>query len=265
MKILYVGDVMGEAGRRVVDSLLPTIKEEFQVDFVVAQAENSDNSGKGPGPEHLKQMQAAGVDFFSGGNHSLLGKESSKVYKDDSLPIIRPANLTEGIGHGYKVVNTKFGKVLIVSILGQTVGARQAELNNPLETIDKILNELSISDLVATIVNFHGDFSSEKRVFGYYLDGRVSAVIGDHWHVPTADAMILPGGTAHITDVGMCGSLHSSLGVKTSVIIDRWKTGKSSKNEMEDKGVLQFNALLIDVDETTGLAKEVEHIQRVIE
>jgi calcineurin-like phosphoesterase len=93
----------------------------------------------------------------------------------------------------------------------------------------------------------------------------VSAVIGDHWHVPTADAMILPGGTAHITDVGMCGSLHSSLGVKTSVIIDRWKTGKSSKNEMEDKGVLQFNALLIDVDETTGLAKEVEHIQRVIE
>src|SRR5690606_9840423 len=111
----------------------------------------------------------------------------------------------------------------VVSVLGQTVGRQLPDVTNPLEEIDKILNQTNDEKLAARIVNFHGDFSSEKRVFGYYLDGRVSAVVGDHWHIPTADAMVLPGGTAYITDVGMCGTLHSSLGVKTEVITQRWK------------------------------------------
>lgn len=265
MKILYIGDIMGAAGRRVVTRLLPDLKKELKADFVIAQAENIDDDGKGPSIEHLEEMQNIGVDFFTGGNHSLLGKGSEHVYENKTLPITRPANLIGVAGDGYRVVDTPKGKILIASILGQTVGNRQPELENPLVKIDEILNTLSMDGVVASVINFHGDFSSEKRVFGYYLDGRVSVVIGDHWHVPTADAMVLPGGTAHITDVGMCGSLHSSLGVKTSVIVERWKTGRSSRNEMEDTGTLQFNALLVDVDEDTGLAREVEHIQRVIE
>jgi 2',3'-cyclic-nucleotide 2'-phosphodiesterase len=119
--------------------------------------------------------------------------------------------------------------------------------------------------VVARIINFHGDYSSEKRVFGYYLDGRMSAVIGDHWHVPTADALVLPKGTAHITDVGMCGTLHSSLGVKVSTIVERWYSGKTSKNEMELKGPVQFNAVLIEVDTNSGLSKSIVHIQRTLE
>jgi 2',3'-cyclic-nucleotide 2'-phosphodiesterase len=265
MKILYVGDVMGAAGRQVIARVLPNIKKEFTVDFVIVQAENVDDEGKGPSLENLKEMQNAGADFFTGGNHSLLGKGSEQVYENKTLPIIRPANLIDTEGDGFRIVQTSQGEILIASILGQTVGSRQPELDNPLEAIDQILNTLSNRQLSAAVVNFHGDFSSEKRVFGYYLDGRVSAVIGDHWHVPTADAMILPGGTAHITDVGMCGSLHSSLGVKTSVIVDRWKTGKSSKNEMEDSGPFQFNAVLIEIDELTSSARSIEHIQRIIE
>lgn len=265
MKILYVGDVMAAPGRMVIDALLPGIKKEYDVDFTIVQAENSDDNGKGPGPEHLRQMQLAGADFFSGGNHSLLGKESGTTYADDTAPIVRPANIVGAGGHGYKIIETAKGKVLVASILGQTVGSRQIELANPLGTIDKILNDTKEANLVARIVNFHGDFSSEKRVFGYYLDGRVSAVIGDHWHVPTADAMVLPKGTGHISDVGMCGSLHSSLGVSTSVIIDRWKSGKVSKNLIETEGPYQFNALLINVNEQTGLATEVQQIQRIIE
>jgi 2',3'-cyclic-nucleotide 2'-phosphodiesterase len=264
MKVLYIGDIMGEAGRKVVGKVLPSIREEFTPDFIIAQAENIDDDGKGPSTEHLDEMQKLGVDFFSGGNHSLLGKGSRHVYENKTLPIVRPANFVNELGDGHRIVDTKYGKVFIASILGQTVGARQPELQNPLERIDEILNTLS-DDIKIRVVNFHGDFSSEKRVFGYYLDGRVSCVIGDHWHVPTADAMIMPNGTAHITDVGMCGSLHSSLGVKTDVIVQRWKTGKSSRNEMELARPLQFNALLINIDESTGLAHEVEHIQCIIE
>src|SRR5690606_15721437 len=105
---------------------------------------------------------------------------------------------------------------------------------------------------------------SEKRVIGYYLDGRVSAVVGDHWHVPTADAMVLPKGTAHITDVGMCGTIHSSLGVKTDVIMRRWKDDEVNKNELEQNGPMQLNAVLVDVDENTGLAKSIKQIQKTI-
>jgi len=276
MKILYIGDIMAEPGQRVVEKVLPKLKKKYDIDFVIAQAENMDASGKGPGHAEIERMQKAGVDFFSGGNHSLLGKNSKKLY-DDNISVIRPANLVTDTGDGWKIVKTKHGRVLIVSILGQVVGSTQPEVENPLQKIDEILNALThqnstrisggLSDeqFVASIINFHGDFSSEKRVFGYYVDGRVSAVIGDHWHVPTADAMILPGGTAHITDVGMCGTLHSSLGVKTSVIAERWKSGKSSRNEIETGGPLQFNAVLLDIDETSGFARSIEHIQQIIE
>jgi len=112
-------------------------------------------------------------------------------------------------------------------------------------------------------VNFHGDFSSEKLILGHYLDGRVSMVVGDHWHVPTADAQVLPKGTAHITDVGMCGSLDSSLGVTFGSVLPRWRDGLQTRNELETGGRTQFNALLVSIDEVTGKALSVEHIRKV--
>lgn len=265
MRILYVGDIMGAAGRKVVARVLPKLKKELGADFVIAQGENMDDWGKGPRPSDVAEMRTAGVDFFTGGNHSFSNPATDELYMDANAPIIRPANVEGALGDGFKVINHEGKKILIASILGQTVGSQKVSATNPLTKIDEILNTLSIDSVDASVVNFHGDFSSEKLVFGYYLDGRVSAVIGDHWHVPTADAKILPGGTAHITDVGMCGALHSSLGVKTSVIVNRWKTGKSSRNEMEQTGPLQFNAVLIDSNSSTGLARSVEHIQKVIE
>lgn len=264
MKILYIGDVMAKPGRKVLAWLLPTIKDEFNVDFVIAQAENSNDVGKGPGQSELQEMSQVGVDFFSGGNHNLTGEHSQALYADESTPVTRPANLENASGFGYKIIKTPKGNILIASMLGQTVG-KPIEIRNPLQEIDTILEAAKDEDLIAQIVNFHGDFSSEKRVFGYYLDGRVSAVLGDHWHVPTADAMVLPKGTAHITDVGMCGTLHSSLGVKTEVIVRRWTTGQASKNEIEEDGPFQFNAVLIDVDESTGLSRSITQVQRIID
>lgn len=264
MKILYIGDVMAGPGLRLVSDMLPDVIAEFTPDFVIAQAENSNPEGKGPGRDEIETMQAAGVDFFTGGNHSLTGPGSAELYADPSAPIIRPANLIGAEGDGWRVVETAAGKILVASILGQTVG-KQLETLNPLEVMDSILKKTETENFAARIVNFHGDYSSEKRVFGYYLDGRVTAVIGDHWHVPTADAIVMPHGTAHITDVGMCGSLHSSLGVKTDVIVERWLTSTGSKNQIEESGPLQFNAVLVEADTSTGLSKSIVPIQRIID
>ncbi len=263
MHILYIGDVMGESGIKVVEKVLPGLKEKHQLDLVIAQAENL-SDGKGIRPEDMARLQKAGVDFCTGGNHSLFRDEIFPQLNDPNSPIIRPANYPKGTqGLGYKYAETKQGRVLVVSLLGQIVGKDAGmTMDNPLKTIDYILAE-ERSPRVGTVVNFHGDFSSEKRIIGYYLDGRVTAVIGDHWHVPTADAMLLPKGTAHQTDVGMCGSLDSSLGVRLDTLIPRWKDGMITKNILETTGRMQFNALLIEFDPATGLAKSVEAIQQI--
>ena len=184
---------------------------------------------------------------------------------DPDEPIIRPATDPEGTpGKGYKYFDTPNGRVLIVSLMGQIVG-RDAEkpVDNPLHVIDKILANESAGQRVAAVVNLHGDFSSEKYVFGYYLDGRVSAVIGDHWHVPTADADVLPKGTAHITDVGMCGSVDSSLGVTFDSVIPRWRDGIQTRNVLAKEGRCQFNAVYVQTDDTTGKSVTIELIRKV--
>lgn len=263
MNILYLGDVMGEPGLRVVEKMLPDLKKEHAVDLVIAQAENL-SDGKGVRITDFKRLQRAGVDFCTGGNHTFVRDEVFPLLDDPKEPIVRPANYPIGTpGRGYKYVDTAAGKVLIVSLLGKIVGKdANKPVDNPLKVIDAVLEAEQLVSRAATIVNFHGDYSSEKRIIGYYLDGRVTAVVGDHWHVPTADAGVLPKGTAHITDVGMCGSLDSSLGVRFDSLVPRWRDGKVTRNELETAGRMQYSALLISVG-PDGLAKSTRHIYRV--
>jgi metallophosphoesterase (TIGR00282 family) len=265
MKILYIGDIMGRPGRQTVKQLLPELKREHSVDFVIAQGENLSH-GKGMQVKATEEMLAAGIDFFTGGDWTLQREEIYPWLEDPAKPVIRPANYPEGTpGRGFKLMDTPHGRILIASLLGQTVGYRQPEnLTNPLHTIDRILEDTKHEKLVARIVNFHGDFSSEKLVVGAYLDGRVSAVIGDHWHVPTADARVLPGGTAHITDVGMAGSRDSSLGIKTEIIVKRWASGDQSRNELETDGTMQFCALLIEINTATSRSTTVNQIIKFV-
>lgn len=265
MRLLYIGDIMGQAGMHVVKNVLPGLKVERKIDLAVAQAENT-SSGKGITVADFAMLQSYGIDFCTGGNWTMHRDEIYPALNDPNQPIIRPANYPQDTpGLGAKYIETPAGKVLVISLLGQIIG-RDAErrTDNPLQVIDAILAREMQTPHVATIVNFHGDYSSEKRVIGYYLDGRVAMVVGDHWHVPTADAMILPKGTAHITDVGMCGALDSSLGVKLDVIIRRWQSGQQSRNELETDGRMQFNALYVETD-VDGLAVQVEHIQLIDE
>ena len=264
MNILYLGDVMAEPGLQVVEKELPRLRREHQVDFVVAQAENL-SDGKGVRLADFERLLRAGVDFCTGGNHSFFRPEIFPLLEDASKPIIRPANYPSGTpGRGYKYAQTAKGRVLVISLLGQIVGKdADKPLSNPLQVIDTILEQEKGAPRVATVVNFHGDFSSEKRIIGYYLDGRVSMVVGDHWHVPTADAGILPKGTAHQTDVGMCGSLDSSLGVTFESLIPRWRDGKVTRNEIETEGRMQLNALLVTTNDQTGLATAAESLRHI--
>lgn len=266
MKILYVGDVMGEPGIRVVEQVLPELRAKQRVDLVIAQGENV-TDGRGITPDDFMRLQAAGVNFCTGGNWTLFRDEITAMLDDPDEPIIRPANYPVGTpGLGYKFIETPKGNVLVISLLANIVGKdADKPIDNPLHVIDHILAEERSAARVATVVNLHGDFSAHKRMIGYYLDGRVTAVVGDHWHVPTADAMVLPKGTAHQSDVGMCGSLDSSLGVKLDVTLKRWYSGNPSRNELEQHGRMQFNALLIDANEQTGLANAATPIQKVLD
>ena len=264
MKILYIGDIMGRPGRQTVQKVLPDLIKEHGIDFVIAQGENL-SSGKGLQIKAVEDMMRAGVDFFTGGDWTLHREEIYPWLADPSRPVIRPANYPAGTpGLGHKFADTPYGKVLIISLLGQTVGYRAPVIDNPLEVVDRILDEAKSQKVVASIVNFHGDFSSEKIVIGQYLNGRVSAVIGDHWHIPTADLSILSGGTAHITDVGMVGSRDSSLGIKTDIIVKRWKSDERSRNELETNGQMQFCSVLIEVNTSDCLTKSVKQIIKIV-
>ena len=265
VKILYLGDIMGSPGRAVVGHTLPGLRKRLKADIVVAQAENVSH-GKSMTPAHMRELQAVGVDFFTGGNHTIERPSLLGLLADPFEPVIAPIN-QPGVepDWGVKVLPTTKGDILIMSVLGTTFPELTLPIGNPLRAMDAALQAVEAQPFIAKIVNFHGDYSSEKRVAGFYLDGRVSAVVGDHWHVPTADAMVLPGGTAHITDVGMCGTLLTSLGVGKETIIARWRDGVKNKNDIALGGPYQLNGVLITVDTKTGLAQKIVAVHEVLE
>jgi metallophosphoesterase (TIGR00282 family) len=265
MNILYIGDVMGGPGIETIEKVLPELIKDKSVDLVIAQSENV-TEGRGMSITDFERLKSAGVQAFTSGNWTMHRDDTNQLLEDENEPVTRPANYPEGTpGKRYKIIEVQGKKILLISLLGSIVGKdSEKQTDNPLKCVDELVNELK-EQVDIIIVNFHGDFSSEKRIIGYYLDGRVAAVIGDHWHVPTADAMVLPNGTAHITDVGMCGTLNSSLGIKLVSLIPRWRDNIQTRNELETAGPYQFNAVLIETDASTSRAKSISHIQQLID
>lgn len=263
MKILYIGDIVARIGRRAVQQVLPELKNEKQVDFVIAQSENI-STGNGLTITAINEMREAGVDFFTGGNHSFRKKDFNQYFDDPSMPVIRPANYPspKTPGRGWAIASTPFGKVLVINAMGQTFNGPQ--FDHPLKTIDAVLEQNSHEKLAATIIDFHGDLTSEKVAIGHYYDGKVTAVVGSHIHVSTADARVLPGGTAHITDTGMTGPVDSVLGVKKEIIIELWLTQLPQKFDWPTEGEVQFSSVLIDVD-GEGKARSIEQILRKVQ
>ena len=259
MKILFIADIVGEPGRKAVKKILGPIKQEYGVDFTIANGEHlSDRVGVDA--DIVEEMKTAGIDFFTTGNHVWRQKDFAKHIDRPELPIIRPANfLGETPGEGYQIVETNFGKILIINLLGQH--DIKANLTNPFTKMDEILTKEN--DFRYSFVDFHAEMSSEKVALGRYLDGRVSAVVGTHTHVPTADNRVLAGGTAVVSDVGFVGPAESVLGVKDELIFNTFISSMPQKFEIADGNVVQFNAVLIDLD-TTGKARSIDRVDRMV-
>ena len=244
-------------------NLLPKLKEKYSPNLTIANAENLTH-GNGFSPKHIEEMQEAGVDFFTSGNHFMGAKDGVAKLDDPDFPVIRPANYpSEGVpGRGYEIIkDSAKNKVLIVNLMGRVF--LKKDFDCPFRVMDKILQETKGENLSAIFVDFHAEATSEKIALGQYLDGRVSAVIGTHTHVATCDSRILGEGTAYMSDVGFVGPLDSIIGVQKDTVINSFLTQLQFKHEPETTGEIVFNAVLVEVDEKTRKALNVEHVRKI--
>lgn len=258
MKVLFIGDIVGRPGRKTVKRVLSELKQEHQPDLVIANGENLAH-GRGITEENIKEMQDAGVDYFTSGNHVFDNKNVTDKLNDKNFPIIRPANFPPtNPGRGYHIFETaKMQKIAIVNLHGRVFMRHNYDC--PFRKLDEVLMEIKADQPQAIIVDFHAEATSEKVAFGHYADGRVAAVLGTHTHVPTSDGKILKEGTAFISDVGMVGASDSVIGAKKEDIIEGFLNQMPFKYHIPD-GDTEFAAVIIEIDESTGKATQIDQI-----
>jgi len=248
-KILFIGDIVGKGGRKVLSEILPMWKEKYKPDAIIVNVENLAH-GKGVTPSTLAEVDGLGVDCFTGGNHIFDKGELSNECFEKYNNLIRPANIGSSFpGHGYYRFAKDGKQYLIINLHGTIFLEKEFDgtLTNPFLAIDKLLtDQAQKGDII--IVDFHAEATSEKIAMAYYLDGRVTGIFGTHTHVPTADARLLPSATAFITDAGMTGALNGVIGVKKENVLAKFLDPNAKfKNEPEEEGTLQINGVLIEV------------------
>jgi len=255
MRLLFVGDVMGKPGRRALVALLPRLVDRHRADYVVVNVENS-AGGYGVSPEVLAEFADLPIDCYTTGNHVWDKKEGVEIL-DREPRLLRPANYPQGNpGKGLHLGETAAGiPVATINLEGRVF---MNSLESPFVVADRLLAGLAGKPKVV-FVDFHADATSEKQALGFYLDGRVSAVIGTHTHVPTADERILPQGTAFQTDVGMTGPYESIIGMRVDKVLRRFLLQTPSSFEVAKRDVRLAGAV-IDVDESTGKARGIERL-----
>ena len=249
MKILFIGDIVARAGRRYTKEILPDLIKKHKIGFTIANAENI-AGGRGATAGTLEELMEVGVDFFTGGDHIFWQKGFEEDI--DEFPIIRPANFPQDLpGTGHKLVDAgKFGSILIMNLMGRVSFGNQL-VDDPFRKADEILEIYGSEDVSYAILDFHAEATSEKTALGFYLDGRVNAVLGTHTHVPTCDQRVLPKGTLYITDIGMTGIVDSVLGVEKDIIIEQFLSGMNQKFEWENTGTKAFRSVLLDTQKNT--------------
>ncbi|UCG53654.1 MAG: TIGR00282 family metallophosphoesterase [Candidatus Latescibacterota bacterium] len=255
MKIAFLGDIVGRAGRRAAASILPKLKEQHKIDLTIANLENA-AGGFGLTEKALDQLEKGGVDFFTSGNH-IWDKKEGITLLDNRNNVIRPANYPGNPpGKGYRVIQVDGVPVAIFNVQGRVF---MPSIDCPFRAIDKCLQQIG-EGCPVKIVDVHAEATSEKVAMGWYLDGRVSLVLGTHTHVATRDVKILPKGTGYVTDIGMTGSHDSVLGVSKKIIIQRFLEMRPVRFEIAS-GDLRCDLIVAEVDESTGRTTGIEHMQ----
>jgi metallophosphoesterase (TIGR00282 family) len=250
-----IGDVVGKLGRRTVSGVLPGVRSDYAIDLVIANGENA-AGGRGLTPRTAEELFQAGVDVITSGNHVWENREVYPLFEGDA-PIVRPLNYPEGApGRGI----LRHGGVTVINLMGRTFMGLQ--LDCPFRGVDKVLTD-SVDNIVV-IVDMHAEATSEKVAMGYYLDGRVSAVVGTHTHIPTSDTRVLPKGTAYVTDLGMVGAMNSVLGMEIDPVLQRFLTQLPNRFGPVDSGPAVFNSVLLRIDDETGRAQSIERLDREV-
>ena len=251
MRILFVGDVVGRPGRDAVAALLPKLRDELRIGLAIVNGENA-AGGAGLTAEIARELQASGADVVTSGNH--VWDQRQFMHEIENLDfVLRPLNLpANNPGRGSLVAKG----VLVVNAIGRT-------FMNPADDPFRALDELLATDVPnVRVLDWHAEATSEKLAMGWHLDGRVTAVVGSHTHVPTADARVLPNGTALVCDTGMVGPRDSILGMRTEVIVERFRTGMPKRFEVAD-GQVVFGSVLIEADDASGKARSIERVDRI--
>ena len=256
MKVLFIGDIFGEPGRRAVARAVPRLVAQRQIDIVIGNGENA-AGGFGITPELAEELFDLGLAVITTGNHAWDKKEILDYFPREPR-LLRPANYPDGVpGHGSVVVESASGEQIgVLQLMGR---AYMPTLDCPFQVAKKELAALK-KRTVAVIVDMHAEATSEKMAMGHYLDGEVVAVVGTHTHVQTADDQILPKGTAYLTDIGMTGPLHSVIGVKKELAIEKFLTGMPRRFEVAS-GPSVFCAVLLELDARLGKALSIERIR----
>ena len=261
MRVLFLGDVMGRAGRAAVTGRLPALRTQWRLDFVVVNAENA-TSGAGLSPEHAKVLLDAGADVLTLGDHAFDQKDMVAFIEQEPR-LIRPLNYAKvAPGRGAKVFDAPGGrKVLVAQALGQVFMKRP--FDDPFSALDTVLRAHPLGGMVqASLIDIHCEATSEKMALGHFCDGRASIVVGTHTHVPTADAMILPAGTAYLSDAGMCGDYNSVIGMDKAEPLRRFITGMPRDRFTPAEGEATLSGLYVETDDRTGRATRVAPVRQ---
>ncbi len=257
MNILYIGDIVGRPGRNAVKALLPQLKSELNLDLVLANGENL-AGGLGMTLEKYREMIDVGIDYFTTGNHIWSKKDFIPHLDNPDIRVLRPANYPSPIaGRGSTIIEKNGKKIQLMNLIGKAF--MHGEFDDYFTAVDKMLEVPA--DI--RIIDFHAEATSEKIILGFYLDGRVTALLGTHTHVPTADERILPKGTAFQTDLGMTGPLNSSLGATLDLRLAAAKGDFEGRVPYEvASGPVVFNSTFLTIDDATNKATKIERIQR---
>lgn len=261
MKILFLGDVMGRAGRKAISDLLPDLRQRWSLDFIVVNGENATN-GMGLSADHARLILDAGADVVTLGDHAFDQKDMLTFIEKEPR-ILRPLNFSKNApGAGARVFEATRGrKVLVTQVLGQVFMKRP--FDDPFSALDAVLRQYPVGGQVqASLVDIHCEATSEKMATGHFCDGRASIVVGTHTHVPTADAMILPSGTAFQSDAGMCGDYNSVIGMEKTEPLRRFITGMPKDRFTPAAAEATLSGLYVETDDMTGKATRVEMVRQ---
>ena len=254
MRILFVGDVVAPQGCEHLRKVMPAFKKAQNIDFCIVNGENS-AQGNGILPGSCEHILASGADLITTGNHALKRVEIEKCFENENIPLIRPANFhRQAPGRGYYILEKKGMRLAVINLMGRIY---MDSVENPFDEADRLLASSELQGIKNILVDFHAEATSEKRVMGFYLDGRVSAVLGTHTHIPTADGEILPKGTAYITDAGMTGVIDSVLGVEISCASHKVITGLPV-HFRNPEGQCKADCVIVETDNKTGRAISIE-------